>query len=38
MTLEGDLGSVIEQYHLALGVLMKGDPEPAERLYSQRST
>ena len=27
---------LIEQYHLALGEFMKGDPEPAKRLWSHR--
>jgi len=27
---------LIEQYHLALGEFMKGNPEPAKRLWSHR--
>jgi hypothetical protein len=27
---------LIEKYHLALGEFMKGDPEPAKRLWSRR--
>jgi hypothetical protein len=29
-----DLDDVIELYHLALGAFMRGDHEPARRLYS----
>jgi ketosteroid isomerase-like protein len=31
-----DLDDVIERYHLALGAFMRGDHEPARRLYSER--
>lgn len=31
-----DLDSAIEQSHLALGEIAKGNPEPFEALYSQR--
>ena len=31
-----DLEQVIEQYHLALGEFMKGDPEPVWKLHSHR--
>jgi hypothetical protein len=27
---------VVEEYHLALGEFMKGNPRPTKRLYSQR--
>ena len=39
MTADGspqDLDQVLEQYHGALGVFMKGDHEPAKRLFSER--
>lgn len=36
MTLTQNLDTVIEQYHLALGEFMKGNPEPAKSLFSQR--
>jgi ketosteroid isomerase-like protein len=31
-----DLDEVIERYHLALGAFMRGDHEPAKRLFSER--
>lgn len=31
-----DLDHVVEQYHRALGEFMKGDYEPAKRLFSER--
>ena len=31
-----DVDELIEQYHLALGEFMKGDPEPAKRQWSHR--
>jgi len=31
-----DLDDVIERYHLALDAFMRGDHEPARRLYSER--
>ena len=31
-----DLDEVIEQYHLALGEFLKGNPEPLKMMYSQR--
>jgi len=31
-----DLDDVIERYHLALGAFMRGDHEPARRLFSER--
>jgi ketosteroid isomerase-like protein len=31
-----DLDKVVEQYHLALGEFMKGNPEPAKELFSHR--
>ena len=31
-----DLGEVFEQYHLALGEFMKGNPDPAKKLFSHR--
>ena len=30
-----ELDDVIERYHLALGAFMRGDHEPARRLYSE---
>jgi len=32
----GDLDDVIQQYHAALDAFMRGDHEPARRLYSKR--
>ena len=32
----GDFDQVVEQYHRALGEFMKGDCEPAMRLFSER--
>lgn len=31
-----DLGTFVGQYHLALDEFFRGNPEPAERLYSHR--
>ena len=31
-----DLAQVIEQYHQALDAFVKGDPEPAKKLFSRR--
>jgi hypothetical protein len=31
-----DLDEVVEQYHLALGEFIKGDPEPLKTMYSHR--
>jgi ketosteroid isomerase-like protein len=31
-----DLDKVVEQYHLALGEIVKGNPEPLKMLYSHR--
>jgi len=31
-----DVDELIERYHLALGEFMKGNPEPAKRLWSRR--
>ena len=31
-----DLERVVERYHLALGEFMKGNPEPARELFSER--
>ncbi len=31
-----DFDEVVEQYHLAIGEFMKGDPEPAKRMFSHR--
>ena len=31
-----DLDEVLEQYHLAIGEFMKGNPEPAKRMFSHR--
>jgi len=31
-----DLDEVIEQYHLALGEFLKGNPEPLKMMYSRR--
>jgi ketosteroid isomerase-like protein len=36
MTAQEDFDRVVEQYHLALGEFMKGNPEPAKMLYSKR--
>jgi ketosteroid isomerase-like protein len=30
------LDEVVEQYHLAIGEFMKGNPEPAKKLFSHR--
>ena len=31
-----DVNKVVEQYHLALGEFVKGDPEPLKMMYSHR--
>ena len=31
-----DVDELIEQYHLALGEFVKGNPEPAKQLFSHR--
>ena len=31
-----DFDKVVEQYHLAIGEFMKGNPEPAKRMFSHR--
>jgi ketosteroid isomerase-like protein len=31
-----DVDEVVEQYHLALGEFVKGNPEPAQKLWSHR--
>ena len=31
-----DLDEVVEQYHLAAGEFVKGNPEPARKLFSHR--
>ena len=31
-----DVNELIEQFHLALGEFMKGNPEPAQKLFSHR--
>jgi hypothetical protein len=31
-----DFDAVIEQYHLAAGAFVKGNPEPAKQLFSHR--
>jgi hypothetical protein len=31
-----DLDQVVEQYHSALGEIVRGDPEPLKMLYSHR--
>jgi ketosteroid isomerase-like protein len=36
MAAVADLDEVVEQYHLALGKFMKGNPEPAKKLFSHR--
>jgi ketosteroid isomerase-like protein len=36
MAAVGDVEELIERYHLALGEFMKGNPEPAKRLWSRR--
>jgi ketosteroid isomerase-like protein len=34
MAAEDDVDKLIEQFHLALGEFMKGNPEPAKKLFS----
>jgi hypothetical protein len=36
MAAVSDVDELIERYHLALGEFMKGNPEPAKRLWSAR--
>ena len=36
MTAEDDLDDIIEQFTLAQGELLRGNPEPAKNLYSHR--
>jgi ketosteroid isomerase-like protein len=36
MSAVAEVDELIERYHLALGEFMKGEPEPAERLWSHR--
>jgi ketosteroid isomerase-like protein len=36
MTAENDVDNLIEQYHLALGEFLKGNPEPVKKLLSHR--
>ena len=36
MAAGADLDEVVEQYHLAIGEFMKGNPEPAKRMFSRR--
>src|SRR4051794_28268017 len=36
MAAVSDVDELIERYHLALGEFMKGNPEPAKRLWSPR--
>ena len=36
MSAVAEVDELIERYHLALGEFMKGDPEPAKRLWSHR--
>ena len=36
MTAVAEVDELIDQYHLALGEFMKGNPEPAKRLWSHR--
>ena len=36
MSTVDDLDHVVEQYHWALGEFMKGEYEPAKRLFSER--
>jgi ketosteroid isomerase-like protein len=36
MSAVDDLDDVVEQLHLALGEFMKGNPEPAQKLFSHR--
>jgi hypothetical protein len=36
MAAVADLDEVVEQYHLAIGEFMKGNPEPAKKLFSHR--
>jgi ketosteroid isomerase-like protein len=36
MAAEGDVDQVIEQYQIALGEFVKGNPEPAKKVWSHR--
>jgi ketosteroid isomerase-like protein len=36
MAVVSDVEEVVKQYHLALGEFMKGNPEPAQKLFSHR--
>ena len=36
MTAEDDVDELNEQFHLAQGEFLKGNPEPCKRLFSQR--
>ncbi len=36
MSTVDDLDRVVEQFHLALGEIVKGNPEPAQKLFSHR--
>jgi ketosteroid isomerase-like protein len=36
MAAVSDVEEVVKQYHLALGEFMKGNPEPAQKLFSHR--
>jgi hypothetical protein len=36
MTAVGDVDQLNEQYHLAWGEFLKGDPEPVKKLWSHR--
>src|SRR5215213_3712354 len=36
MSAAADVDELIDRYHLALGEFMKGNPEPAKRLWSHR--
>jgi hypothetical protein len=36
MVAVADVDKLIEEYHLALGEFMKGNPEPAKMLWSRR--
>ncbi len=36
MTALDGVDEVVEQYHLALGEFMKGNPEPVKKLFSHR--
>jgi hypothetical protein len=38
MAAEDDVDELIEQYHLAIDEFVKGNPEPAKKLFSLEKT